>query len=395
MSNRSSNIELLRIFAILGVIVLHYNNADMGGGFRFVLPGSLNYYLLHFLENLFICAVNLFLLISGYFLCTSFKRSLLKPLQLLIQVILFSAGCYLLQFFLSHQAAFSWIDFRRSFVPANYFAILYIVLYLISPYLNLLIYRLSFRKFTQMMLLLFLIFSVWATCADLFQELTDIEWIGLNPVGAYGSQWGYTIVNFILLYFIGAYLRLSEERKREAHLTPREVPAPLKAKHYGFKPLSVPIRLLLLIGCAFLLMLWIQIGNLLGYSTEWSAREYCNPIVIAESVLLFSVFRQWNIPQSKCINALAKGSFSVFLFHGILIPLLQIEHFVVRNPLILLLHIAGSCIGIYLISWVVYFLYERITSPLYRFLERHITFPVLSATDHPPLSTPPASSRKP
>lgn len=99
MSNRSSNIELLRIFAILGVIVLHYNNADMGGGFRFVLPGSLNYYLLHFLENLFICAVNLFLLISGYFLCTSFKRSLLKPLQLLIQVILFLQAAICCSFF--------------------------------------------------------------------------------------------------------------------------------------------------------------------------------------------------------------------------------------------------------------------------------------------------------
>ena len=29
---RQSNIELLRILAIMGVIVLHYNNAEMGGG---------------------------------------------------------------------------------------------------------------------------------------------------------------------------------------------------------------------------------------------------------------------------------------------------------------------------------------------------------------------------
>ena len=39
---RQSNIELLRILAILGVILLHYNNDSSGGGFRFVEPGSLN-----------------------------------------------------------------------------------------------------------------------------------------------------------------------------------------------------------------------------------------------------------------------------------------------------------------------------------------------------------------
>ena len=36
---RDSNIELLRIFTMLGVIILHYNNADAGGGFRLVEAG--------------------------------------------------------------------------------------------------------------------------------------------------------------------------------------------------------------------------------------------------------------------------------------------------------------------------------------------------------------------
>ena len=31
MKNRQSNIELLRIFAALSVIILHYNNAGIGG----------------------------------------------------------------------------------------------------------------------------------------------------------------------------------------------------------------------------------------------------------------------------------------------------------------------------------------------------------------------------
>ena len=32
--DRESNIELLRILAMLGVIILHYNNPSIGGGYR-------------------------------------------------------------------------------------------------------------------------------------------------------------------------------------------------------------------------------------------------------------------------------------------------------------------------------------------------------------------------
>lgn len=32
--DRESNIELLRILAMLGVIILHYNNPSIGGGYH-------------------------------------------------------------------------------------------------------------------------------------------------------------------------------------------------------------------------------------------------------------------------------------------------------------------------------------------------------------------------
>ena len=64
---RQSNIELLRIISMLGIIVLHYNNSDMGGGFLHAV--GLNRFILMFLESIFICGVNLYILISGYFFC--------------------------------------------------------------------------------------------------------------------------------------------------------------------------------------------------------------------------------------------------------------------------------------------------------------------------------------
>ena len=64
--DRESNIELLRILAMFGVIILHYNNPSIGG-LSFVKYGSLNYWFLNIAESIFVCAVNLFMIISAYF----------------------------------------------------------------------------------------------------------------------------------------------------------------------------------------------------------------------------------------------------------------------------------------------------------------------------------------
>ena len=71
---RNSSIELLRIIMMMGVIILHYNNSNLGGGYRYVKEGSLNNYYLFFLNNLFVYAVDIFIMISGYFLCKTENR---------------------------------------------------------------------------------------------------------------------------------------------------------------------------------------------------------------------------------------------------------------------------------------------------------------------------------
>lgn len=66
MKKRLSNIELLRILAMSGVVILHYNNVAMDGALAYVEHNSINYYVLLFLESLTICAVDLFILISFF-----------------------------------------------------------------------------------------------------------------------------------------------------------------------------------------------------------------------------------------------------------------------------------------------------------------------------------------
>lgn len=46
IKNRNSNIELLRILATLGVIILHYNKVESGKAFLYTADIGLNYQFL-------------------------------------------------------------------------------------------------------------------------------------------------------------------------------------------------------------------------------------------------------------------------------------------------------------------------------------------------------------
>ena len=90
---RESGIELLRILAMCGVVLLHINEKALPD----CTVGSGNYYILETIESINICAVDLFIMISGYFLCVSQKRVLLKPLALFIQVVVFAQVNFLVR----------------------------------------------------------------------------------------------------------------------------------------------------------------------------------------------------------------------------------------------------------------------------------------------------------
>ena len=182
---RNSNIELLRIMSMIGVIILHYNNPGIGGLSQ--VSDSLNHFILFVLESISICAVNLFILISGYFLCRSSKRQLIKPIELIIQVIFFSVVLYIVKICVGAETL-TIKGLIMTLVPSNWFVILYSTLYIISPYINILLEQLSGKQKKKMVIVLFAIFSVWPTIVDLSGEILGKEWIGLSSVGMYGSD---------------------------------------------------------------------------------------------------------------------------------------------------------------------------------------------------------------
>lgn len=66
---RNLNLDLLRIICMLMVVCLHFFNH--GGLHDSMTPGSCNWFLGNFLYAASLVAVNCFVILSGYFLCTA------------------------------------------------------------------------------------------------------------------------------------------------------------------------------------------------------------------------------------------------------------------------------------------------------------------------------------
>ncbi len=343
---RQSNIELLRIFAACGVIILHYNNAGIGGGFAAVADGSLNQFFMMTLEIMAICAVNLYVLISGYFMRDSYKRDLLKPIKLLVQLgIIELAFCLIKE--LPKGQGISFDTIFNYMTPSYWFIFVYIALYMISPYINLSWNKLAMKEKKTLLIVLISLFAVYPILLDIIGLRRNKPMNGLSTIGLWGSEQGYTIVIFVLMYLLGCYIRDKEVE--------------------GIGVSTEKIFLFLLIDIIVLVM-WAYFERLFVnvQLPGTVAINYENPLVISEAILYFLLFRRIKLKDSKIINKLAMASFPTYLIHINLLEYCKITEFVKRNPGILFIHIIACTVIIYIISFIITCIYDLITKPLFK-----------------------------
>lgn len=335
-AQRNSSIELLRIFAILGVFILHFNNPNFGGGLTYA-PKT-NEALLRVLTSLFVCSVNVFVLISGYFLSASTKRNFGKPIELLFKIIGSSLLIYGVAL-LTKQDDFSIKSIVGCFIPRNWFVFLYIALYIISPYLNIIIDKLSKEQYWRFLVILFAVFSVYPFLVDVAHQLTGYSFS--STVGLYGSHYGYSIVNFILLYFLGGGV------------------------HKNLFQLSERQNIIALCGTVLILTMWSYLDKFTGYEVEPNAWEYINPLVIIEALLVFMLFNRKKT-HNKIINKLSSACFAMYLLHPIAINNLDIRSIVSNSPFIVLGLMILCATGTFVLCFLVDFLWAITVGKVFR-----------------------------
>ena len=359
-TNRQSNIELLRIFAALGVVLLHYNNSSLGGGFAFVEDSSINKVILIVFETLFVCVVNIYVLITGYFMKNTVKIDLLKPIKLFSMYLVFETLAYLIKE-LPKGEPFSFKTLLGYYSPSYWFLFVYIALYLLAPFLSLMWSHMGKTGKKALLIVLITVFSVYPFVWDCISYATKFSiWNkpstngimqGINPISMFGTDRGYTLVNFILMFIIGCYIRDKVEEGKKA------------------KPFK--ILLFLVINTALMVALTYADHYISGYAPQstimWS---YENPLMILEAVLFFLLFSNLKIKDNKVINMFAAAAFPTYLIHINFLEYLQISKFVRSGFVIMTLHMLGCMVGLFLISFVIYKTYELLTKPVFDLISR-------------------------
>ena len=203
-SNRQSNIELLRVIATLMVTTLHaLGHGGVLEQYEFSTP---DYILFWTFETLCYVAVNVFVLITGYFMVTSEAKPS-RLIKLYFQVEFYSILCLLAAKYIFHQSIGlkSILNTLFPFTSGFYwFVSSYAILIALVPLLNIFIKSLNQKQHLMTVVLLMALFCVIPTFMFWSRDIL-------------GN--GYSFVWFIVLYITAAYIRIySEDIPKKSNL---------------------------------------------------------------------------------------------------------------------------------------------------------------------------------
>ncbi|AVK61405.1 hypothetical protein C5Z25_06310 [Lactobacillus sp. CBA3605] len=332
MKTRNSAFELLRIIAMYLIVLYH---ATFWGPLNTITELSVNRGFTQLFAVGGKLGVNLFVMISGYFLIQSHVTPK-KLIPMWKQVFTYSAGFFVLFLIINH-GHFQFMALLRGLLPVIFneywFVTTYIMLYLLAPYLNQLIKSLSRVALLKLVALLTGLTSI---LPSIFQNQTAVSELG----------W------FILLYVIAAYLRLYG------------IPTSLASNQRSW---------LFLGGSAFILAGSILTMDLLGRrwpvfqgkELHFAGQESILLLLLA--IAIFIRFMQLKPFSNSLINRLATLTFGVYLIHDneFIRPLLW-QHWVPEKTFYASafypLHLLLSVLAIYLVASVLEFGRQRLST---------------------------------
>lgn len=336
---RESNFELLRVISMILIIGLHYFN--LGVIIPDGEPATFNHLFVRFIGFGGRIGVDIFVLISGYFLVEQKFRSL-KAFQIVLQCALISFPITLIYYFLG-EVSFKLV-YRSLFYPftnMHWFITAYFLLYLFIDHLNALAHSISRKQFLVLIWTLLLVRSILPTC---------LGWRMDNS----------TLLLFVTLYLVAAYIRLYSPRILDSKYC---LPAGL-AIHWLCYALSA-----VLVALQDLHPMCMVVADRLSEKDDMT--------VILCAVLIFAGFRRLDIGRSRVINALGASTFGVYLMH--MHPFLYHHQWVdlLRTPEAyhspwLVLHAPLAVLGVFFFWAGVDMLYRRfVQDPLMRRIGAH------------------------
>lgn len=277
MEIRKSNIELLRIFAMLSIIAHHY--VVNSGLYEVAIcdTSSVKSILFVIYGAWGKVAINIFILITGYFMYSS-NISLKKYIKLISEFEFYRIIFYFV-FCLCGYQVFSIKEFIKtvnpyyiigsSFIPA------YFLLYLAIPFINIFISNADKLTHALLIGLGLFIYSIIGSISFIPMNFNYFSW-------------------FIILYLIGAYIRKYPDR-------------------ILFSKNRITIKFIIVLTLSITSIVHFMINGLFPYSYINDSNKLLGTVLAIETFLLFE---NCNIRYSKLINIFAKSTFGVLLIHA-------------------------------------------------------------------------------
>ena len=288
--DRSSNFELMRIFAMFLIITYHY---ALFSSFRFS-PAEITFNRLFYQSMLLDgkTGVNLFVMVSGYFMIRSRGVRTAKVLQLWGQSFFYIIMIWILfhdrinGFNSMVQDTFKGKLFFLS-SGVQWFIATYMVLYLLTPYLNVMLTSFSRTMYRRMLVIMGVFWCLIPT----------VSWIpGMVVTEFQGSD----LMFFIFLYCLGAYLRIYHEQSS-------------RTSRFWFMCAAGIFLLCLAVIAAVDIWNTRKMGKLRLLDYLFNYQNHM--LILLLSLFLFLGFKELRVRNSRTVNLISSLTFGIYLIH--------------------------------------------------------------------------------
>ena len=281
---RESNIELLRIISIFLIILFHYiTNCD----FEYT-ELTINVLLIKTCWFIGELGVNIFILITGYYLCKS-KISYKKIILYICEVLFYN----IIHVFIGYKTSTIKTLIDLSYIlptitTVYWFITAYLLLYILTPYLNKLISSFNKKEYQKFLITLLTIWSLIPTIFGLFYDSTET------------LLFYNRFIWIIIIYFIGAYIRI------------------YNIKFFNSKKRSL-ITIIISFSIMILSMIFIYIFKDYFEKIGTTTIEYLwtpnNIFMLILSIAFFTLFIKIKINNNPFINKISSTTLGIYLLH--------------------------------------------------------------------------------
>lgn len=275
---RNSNLELLRLLCIFGIVIMHTCGPIMEQA-----TGT-NMLWIQLENGLFQAGVSIFILISGFF---GIRTSVERVLKLEIKVWIYSVLSGVVIYLIIDNSIMRLVKSALPIITNKYWFLTgYMLLMLFAPFLNCAVEQISQKYFRQLLLIMFVVFFFIPT-------VLYFDVLGDN---------GKNVINIVFMYLLGAYLRKYPEDTFE--------------KKYWFTFIV-----------SFLVSFILNIGiSIVTKNMHCPMSRDCSVFIVFEAVAIFMIFKDLNI-KSLVINSLAKHVIAVYMLESLIRKLIELYLF--------------------------------------------------------------------